>query len=75
MQKSIRNTRGRSTNSLTGFSPRFWALIGASFVDHVDRKMVFPFFSLDITDRYDDGMTQAGVLLCTLFRRKASAKG
>jgi len=45
------------------FPHRFWALVGASFIDHVGAKMIFPFFSLYITERFQVGMTEAGILL------------
>ncbi len=38
-------------------------MVGASFVDQIGQKMVFPFFSLYITKKFNVGMTEAGVLL------------
>lgn len=55
------NTRVRST--LVRFSPKFWVLVGSSFIDSVGGTMAFPFFSLYITQKFGVGMTQAGVLL------------
>jgi MFS family permease len=49
--------------TLHEFPPRFWMLVGASFIDHVGAKMVFPFFSLYITSKFNVGMTEAGLLL------------
>jgi MFS family permease len=45
------------------FPPRFWVLVTASFVDKIGSTLIFPFFTLYITDRFDVGMTQAGLLV------------
>jgi len=38
-------------------------VVGVSFVDGVGGKMLFPFFSLYITEKFGVGMTQAGIIL------------
>lgn len=43
--------------------PRFWLLMGASFIDNIGRTMLFPFFALYITEKFGVGMTEAGLLL------------
>ena len=45
------------------FPRTFWTLVGASFIDRLGGTMIFPFFSLYITQKFNVGMTQAGVLL------------
>lgn len=45
------------------FPRNFWILAGATFIDSVGATLVFPFFALYITQRFDVGMTQAGILL------------
>jgi MFS family permease len=45
------------------FPSRFWILVGASFIDGVGSTMIFPFFALYITQKFDVGMTEAGALL------------
>ena len=45
------------------FPSKFWILVGASFIDGVGSTMIFPFFALYITQKFDVGMTEAGVLL------------
>jgi MFS family permease len=47
------------------FPSKFWVLVAAAFVDRVGGTLIFPFFTLYITDRFDVGMTQAGMLLGT----------
>ena len=41
---------------------KFWVLVGASFVDSIGRTTIWPFFALYITQRFDVGMTEAGIL-------------
>lgn len=41
---------------------RFWILVGASFVDSVGRTILNPFFALYVTQRFNVGMTEAGLL-------------
>lgn len=42
---------------------KFWILAGASFVDTIGKTILFPFFTLYITRRFEVGMTEAGILL------------
>jgi MFS family permease len=45
------------------FPSRFWVLVVASFIDRVGGTLIFPFFALYITQKFNVGMTQAGVLI------------
>lgn len=49
-----------------GYPAAFWTLVGASFIDQVGGFLLFPFFALYLTKRYDVGMTEVGVLF-TVF--------
>lgn len=40
----------------------FWTLIVITFIDRVGGSMLFPFFALYLTRKFDIGMTQVGVL-------------
>jgi MFS family permease len=51
------------TSTLKRYSPRFWVLVGSSFIDALGSTMAFPFFSLYITYKFGIGMAEAGVLL------------
>lgn len=42
------------------YNPRFWILAGATFIDGVGTTLVFPFFTLYITEKFNLGMTEAG---------------
>lgn len=45
------------------FPRLFWVIVGTQFIDALGSTMLFPFFSLYITQKFGVGMTQAGVLL------------
>jgi len=45
------------------FPRKFWVVVLVSFVDKVGGTLLFPFFALYITRRFQVGMTQAGVIL------------
>ena len=44
------------------FSKDFWLLMTASFIDMLGRSLVFPFFSLFLTNKFDVGMTEVGTM-------------
>jgi MFS family permease len=48
------------------FPSTFWIVVIAQFIDRLGSTLIFPFFSLYITQKFNVGMTQAGVLL-TIF--------
>jgi len=45
------------------FSPKFWILVMSAFIDRLGGTIVFPFFSLYITQKFNVGMADAGLLL------------
>lgn len=45
------------------FPRKFWLVVGVSFIDRVGGTLLFPFFSLYLTQKFGVGMTQAGVIL------------
>jgi MFS family permease len=45
------------------FPKDFWIVVGAAFIDRVGGTLLFPFFSLYITQKFNVGMTQAGLVL------------
>ena len=40
----------------------FWVVIAITFIDRIGGSLLFPFFALYITSKFDVGMTQVGVL-------------
>jgi len=45
------------------FPQKFWVVVVVSFIDRIGGTLLFPFFSLYITQRFQVGMTQAGIIL------------
>jgi MFS family permease len=45
------------------FPRKFWVVVAVSFIDRIGGTLLFPFFSLYITQRFNVGMTQAGIVL------------
>lgn len=45
------------------FPQKFWLVAAVSFIDRVGGTLLFPFFSLYITQKFGVGMTQAGIIL------------
>jgi MFS family permease len=45
------------------FPRLFWVVVAVSFIDRVGGTLLFPFFALYITQKFNVGMTEAGVLL------------
>ena len=47
---------------------RFWVVVAVSFIDRIGGTMLFPFFALYITQKFQVGMTQVGfVWACFQF--------
>ncbi len=44
------------------FSRNFWLLMFASFIDMLGGSLIFPFFSLYLTQKFNVGMTQVGTM-------------
>ncbi len=45
------------------YPQRFWIVVAVSFIDRVGGTLLFPFFSLYITQKFNVGMTEAGFVL------------
>lgn len=54
---------GRIKNIYNEFPRKFWAVVAVNFVDSVGGTLLYPFFSLYITKKFNVGMTQAGIVL------------
>ncbi len=44
------------------YPKQFWLLLGASFIDGLGGALLFPFFTLYLTARFDIGMTTVGLI-------------
>ena len=45
------------------FPRLYWVVVAVRFIDGIGGTLLFPFFALYITQKFNVGMTQAGVLL------------
>jgi MFS family permease len=54
---------GKLKHTYQEFPKTFWIVVAAQFIDRLGSTLIFPFFSLYITQKFNVGMTQAGVLL------------
>jgi len=54
--------RARLRQVYDEYPPQFWTLVGATFVDHLGGSLLFPFFSLYITQKFGVGMTHVGLV-------------
>lgn len=53
---------GKIENIYRGYSPKYWTLILAGFIDRLGGALIFPFFALYVTERFDVGMVEVGKL-------------
>ena len=52
----------KAKNVYAEYPRTFWTLVLITFVDRVGGAMLFPFFALYLTKKFEIGMTQVGVL-------------
>lgn len=52
----------RLRNIYTDYPAQFWLLIAASFIDQLGGFMIFPFFALYFTSKFNVSLTQAGLV-------------
>ena len=53
----------RLKNTYHEFPSLFWIIVVVRFVDGIGSTLLFPFFALYITQKFNVGMTEAGILL------------
>ncbi len=59
---NLQDRIARLTDTYHEYPRPFWALVGVTFIDRLGGFLLFPFFSLYITQRFGVGMTEVGVL-------------
>lgn len=47
------------------FPKTFWVVVGTHFIDVIGNTLLNPFFALYVTQKFNVGMTQAGIILAT----------
>ncbi len=59
---SIHQLRQNVTHIYHEFPTQFWIVVGVSFIDRLGGAMLFPFFTLYLTRKFNIGMTEVGVM-------------
>ncbi len=59
---SVNRTLASVRRVYTEYPRQFWTLIAALFVDRLGGALVFPFLTLYVTQKFDVGMTQVGLI-------------
>jgi MFS family permease len=63
----IRRQRRRIRSLYYDYRRAFWILVGVTFIDRLGGALLFPFFALYITSKFNVGMTEVGVLFALFF--------
>jgi MFS family permease len=58
----IKRQTQKLTNIYHEYPRAFWTLVGVTFIDRLGGALLFPFFALYITKKFNVGMTEVGVL-------------
>jgi MFS family permease len=56
------NSMKRVNSIYREYPKQFWVIVGSNFIDHVGGALIFPFFALYITSKFQVGMTEVGLL-------------
>ena len=56
----IKRRRRDIRNLYREYRRSFWILVGATFIDRLGGSLLFPFFALYITKKFNVGMTEVG---------------
>ncbi len=56
------NSMKRVNTIYQEYPKQFWVIVGSNFIDHVGGALIFPFFALYITMKFQVGMTEVGLL-------------
>lgn len=58
----MRNLLANARQLYTAYPRTFWTLVVVTFIDRLGGFLLFPFFALYITRRFEVGMTEVGIL-------------
>lgn len=59
---AFNRVRSKAAGAYHEYPSQFWLLTGSGFIDMLGGTMIFPFFTLYITDKFGVSMTQVGLL-------------
>ena len=58
----FRNSIRKANSVYKEYPSQFWVIVGSNFIDRVGGALIFPFFALYITRKFQVGMTEVGLL-------------
>jgi len=58
----MQNQLAKIKNTYAEYPKTFWTLVVVTFIDQLGGFLLFPFFALYITKKFDVGMTEVGIL-------------
>ncbi len=58
----FRNTIEKTKSVYYEYPKQFWVIVGSNFIDRIGGALIFPFFALYITQKFNVGMTEVGLL-------------
>jgi predicted MFS family arabinose efflux permease len=61
----MKGLRGRVLAIYREYPRAFWTLAAITFIDHIGGFLLFPFFALYLTNKFQVGMAEVGVLFAT----------
>jgi len=61
----FKNTLRRASQIYHEYPRTFWRLAFITFIDRIGGALIFPFFALYLTSKFDVGMADVGVLFAT----------
>ena len=56
------NTIEKTKSIYQEYPKQFWVIVGSNFIDRIGGALIFPFFALYITRKFNVGMTEVGLL-------------
>jgi len=75
MKRFLRRPWVRIKTVYEDYPKPFWTLALATFIDNIGGALIFPFFSLYLTWRYDVGLTEVGILFGIFFAASIFGSG
>jgi dipeptide/tripeptide permease len=61
----LKNALAKTTKIYNEYPRTFWIVVLVTFIDRFGGALIFPFFALYLTSKFDVGMTDVGVLFGT----------
>ena len=58
----MQNQIAKIKSTYAEYPKTFWTLVAVTFIDHIGSFLLFPFFALYITKKFEVGMTEVGIL-------------